>query len=213
MSLPPTETQHTGVVVMLRRWKTRPSVVQQHVSEFHFHRITLTLPPPCMLRLKPQGGWGTVTARGLALLTTLSLSLSLCLSITHSGSLALSNWSGDALSPPLFLSPSSLSLKALLFISYLYFSEPNAHTLANTLTWSTRTLMHKHTLFTNALVHTHWIFNLCPIFLPFWSSATTAAFPRRQVFSRFSTMGTEITRARTHTHMHSFSLPSGLGLL
>lgn len=39
----------------------------------------------------------------------------------------------------------------------------------------------------------------------------TAAFPRRQVFSQFSTIGTEFTHKRIYAHY--FGLPSGVGLL
>lgn len=39
----------------------------------------------------------------------------------------------------------------------------------------------------------------------------TAVFPRRQVFSQFSTIGTEFTHK--HTYAHYFGLPSGVGLL
>lgn len=112
-----------------------------------------------------------------------------------------------SLSPLLTLVEStSLHLLSLLL------QAKRPHTLATTLTSSTRTGVHKHTLFTNAPVHTH-IESLisAPIFLPFWSCATTAVFPRRQVFSQFSTMDTEITHKRTHTHR--FGLPSGVGLL
>lgn len=84
--------------------------------------------------------------RGRSTVTAGRLHCALSLSLTQT--LSLSNW--HSLTLPL---SSLLLLKALLFIFFLYFSKPNAHTLANTLTWNTRSLMHKHTLFTN--VHTH----------------------------------------------------------
>lgn len=98
----------------------------------------------------------------------------------------------------LHLLSSPLSLKALLFIFCLSLLKAkcplthmeNVHFNAQTLLVPKR-----------AYAHVHWIFNLCPIFLPFWSSAMTAAFTRRQAFSRFSTMGGEITLKHTHTQL------------
>lgn len=85
------------------------------------------------------------------------------------------------------------------------------HTCKHTYMKNTHFGAQTHFVRKHDCAHAHWIFNLCPIFLPFWSSATTAAFPRRQVFSQFSTMGTGITHK--HTHTHRFGLPSWVGLL
>lgn len=106
----------------------------------------------------------------------------------------------------LLLSPSPLltlaeSTSVHLLSLLLWAKHPHTceHTYMENMHFDAQThFVHKHTH-----AHAHWIFNLCPIFLPFWFSAMTAAFPRRQVFSQFSTMGTEIT----HIHTHSLLWP------
>lgn len=99
---------------------------------------------------------------------------------------------------PLFLSTPHSSWKHFSS-SFVFASWSQTPTQLQTHLHEKRALQCTNTLCSQTSAHAHWIFNLCPIFLPFWFSAMTAVFPRRQVFSQFSTMNTEITHMHTHT--------------
>lgn len=130
---------------------------------------------PCEFRLKPQGprysdSFGPRAADGRSPVYSLSLSRSLPHKLIQRCILSL------ILSPPnscwKHFSSSSISTSWSQAPTHL-----QTHLHGNAYFSAQTHFVHKH-----VCAHAHWIFNLCPIFPAFWSSATTAAFPKRQVF-------------------------------
>lgn len=151
-----------------------------------------------MLSLKPQGAKVQQQLQALRCWWEVHGLFTLSLTLARS----LLNWSGDALShsssPLLTLVEStSLHLPSLL----LEAKHPHTckHACKHTYMKNSHFSAQAHFVHKHVCAHAHWIFNLCPIFLPFWSSAMTAAFPRRQVFHSLAQW---TQKSHTNTHIH-----------